>query len=252
MPTVPHPQLEMDNSNSNSFCSCLKYGWATKKVWKRGRRDFFADRSPYGWADRLLCDCGEMSAGDADTFDWNFEGGELTETAFVRILSRGRGINFLHAGGSWRSEKAKVKELILKLRRKCSFFSEGNAVCRGNSPLSPDCLHFWEIKPDVEVYGNAAVIGIATSNFDVVSATRSYHSGLGKDQDGESWGYNYGGEWIHKSTVTFSQKKVFPRHWGVGSIIGVLLDRWKGTLEYYLNREPLGVAFRGKIVYHLD
>ena len=219
----------MDNSNSNSFCSCLK----STHIWP---------------TDRLLCDCGEMSAGDDDTFDWNFEGGELTETACVRL--GGRGINFLHA--SWRSEKAKVKVLILKLKHKCSFFSEGNAVCRGNSPLSPDCLHFWEIKPDVEVYGNAAVIGIATSNFDVVSATRSYHSGLGKDQDGESWGYNYGGEWIHKSTVTFSQKKVFPRHWGVGSIIGVLLDRCKGTLEYYLNREPLGVAFRGKIVYHLD
>ena len=123
------------------------------------------------------------------------------------------------------------------------FFSDGNAVCRGNSPLSPDCLHFWEIKPDIEVYGNAAVIGIATINFDIESATCSYDSGLGKDQNGESWGYNYNGGWMHQSRVTFCQKK-HPR-WGLGSIIGVLLDRWKGTLEYYLNREPLGVAFRG-------
>ena len=93
MPTVPHPQLEMDNSNSNSFCSCLKYGWATptKKMWMRSETD------------RLLCDCGEMSAGDDcdEVFDWTFEGGEMTETAEVRDGSRGRGIDFVHA--DWRS-----------------------------------------------------------------------------------------------------------------------------------------------------
>merc|ERR1719229_2216354 len=33
--------------------------------------------------------------------------------------------------------------------------------------------------------------------------------------------------------------------WRSESTIGVLLDRWKGTLEYYLNGEHLGIAFRG-------
>ena len=126
------------------------------------------------------------------------------------------------------------------------FFSVGNAVCCGNSPLSPGCLHFWEIKPDIEVYGTAAMIGVTTSNFDVDCASVSYNCGLGKDMDGESWGYSYKGEWFNKGRVT---KRTLT--WGLGSIIGVLLDRWKGTLEYYLNREPLGVAFRGKNTINL-
>ena len=168
----------------------------------------------------------------------------------------------------------------------------GNAVCRGNSPLSPDCVHFWEIKPDAEVYGSFAVIGIATSNFDVESAARNYFCGLGRDQDGESWGYNYRGDWFHKGKEMGCLKKATGSHskkkknsqsrtchsetemtgidgiidwsnsnpkdilynyskkhpsWRSDSTIGVLLDRWKGTLEYYLNREPLGIAFRGKL-----
>lgn len=110
-------------------------------------------------------------------------------------------------------------------------------------------MHFWEIKPDIEVYGTSGMIGIATSNLDVESATRSYHLGLGRDKDGESWGYNYKGEWVHRGVVIGVQR---PPVWGLGSIIGVLLDRWKGTLEYYLNREPLGVAFRGKIINHMN
>jgi len=213
-----------------------------------------------------------------DIFVWNFEGGELTETVKVRDGSRGREIDILHTDGS-----------------------VGNAVCRGNCPLSSDCVHFWEIKPDAEVYGSFAVIGIATSNFDVESAARNYFCGLGRDQDGESWGYNYRGDWLHKgkemgclNRVTSSHSKKRkknslskrchsetertvidgivegynfadqldgivdfynnnprnsnnPKHpsWRSGSTIGVLLDRWKGTLEFYLNREPLGIAFRG-------
>ena len=122
-------------------------------------------------------------------------------------------------------------------------FSVGNAVCRGNSPLSSGFLHFWEIKPDSEVYGSSAIIGIATSNFDMESAALSYQSGLGKEEIGESWGYNYQGQMFHKSRIVNNRHPA----WGLGSIIGVLLDRWKGTLEYYLNREFYGVAFRGKM-----
>lgn len=34
----------------------------------------------------------------------------------------------------------------------------------------------------------------------------------------------------------------YGRPYGLGSIIGVHLDMWKGTLQFYLNRKPLGSA----------
>lgn len=207
----------MDDFNVNRFCTCV----GTKTV----RSPYCVDADglghhgrPWSWYE-LMCDCGQMSAAGDDVFDWKFEGDKMTETATVRDGTRGREVDVIHADGSL-----------------------GNAVCRGNSALSPGCVHFWEIKPDIEVYGTSGMIGIATSNLDVESATRSYHLGLGRDKDGESWGYNYKGEWVHRGVVIGVQR---PPVWGLGSIIGVLLDRWKGTLEYYLNREPLGVAFRG-------
>ena len=39
--------------------------------------------------------------------------------------------------------------------------------------------------------------------------------------------------------------------WSEGTIIGVHLDRWRGTLEFYLNRKPLGIAF-SNIRPHLE
>ena len=40
------------------------------------------------------------------------------------------------------------------------------------------------------------------------------------------------------------EEKVYANlKWSEGTIIGVHLDRWRGTLEFYLNRKPLGIAF---------
>jgi hypothetical protein len=39
--------------------------------------------------------------------------------------------------------------------------------------------------------------------------------------------------------------------WSEGTIVGVHLDRWRGTLEFYLNRKSLGVAFTN-ILPHLE
>ena len=38
------------------------------------------------------------------------------------------------------------------------------------------------------------------------------------------------------------------RKWGIGSVIGVYLDRWKGTLSFYLDRQLLGIAFKGTLI----
>jgi SPRY domain-containing SOCS box protein 3 len=105
-------------------------------------------------------------------------------------------------------------------------------------PLAPGHQHFWEIKMNV-VYGSAFMVGIATDKYDVTASASDYNPPLGKDA--ASWGYNYNGKLYHAG----AEVKVGEQRWGIGSILGVHLDRLRGTLEYYLNREPLGIVFRG-------
>ncbi|KAJ9578603.1 hypothetical protein L9F63_005180, partial [Diploptera punctata] len=89
------------------------------------------------------------------------------------------------------------------------------------------------------------MIGVGTRNVDLLGATHNFCSLLGCDE--ESWGYSYLGSIQHKGIkVTYGQP------FGCGSIVGVHLDMWKGTLQFYLNRKPLGVAYtslRGKTLY---
>ena len=59
--------------------------------------------------------------------------------------------------------------------------------------------------------------------------------------DTESWGYSYHGN-LYEAGIKSSGYGC--HKWGLGSIIGVHLDRWRGTIEFYLNRKPLGVAFK--------
>ena len=37
------------------------------------------------------------------------------------------------------------------------------------------------------------------------------------------------------------------RKWGRGTVIGIHLDRWNGTLQFFQDGAPLGIAFRGKL-----
>lgn len=53
--------------------------------------------------------------------------------------------------------------------------------------------------------------------------------------DAKSWGYNYNGV-IHHNGKPKAYGQTFDR----GSIVGVHLDMFRGTLEYYLDRRPLG------------
>ncbi|KAG7168769.1 SPRY domain-containing SOCS box protein 3-like 2 [Homarus americanus] len=42
-----------------------------------------------------------------------------------------------------------------------------------------------------------------------------------------------------------SQFRPYGPRWGKGSIVGIHLDMWRGTLKFFLNRKPLGIAFTG-------
>ncbi|XP_063077943.1 SPRY domain-containing SOCS box protein 3 isoform X2 [Engraulis encrasicolus] len=123
--------------------------------------------------------------------------------------------------------------------RKVSFHMEyscGTAAIRGNQELA-DGQHFWEIKMTSPVYGTDMMVGVGTSEVNLDQFRHSFCSLLGTD--GDSWGLSYTGLLHHKGAkVTFS-----PR-FGQGSIIGVHLDNWHGTLTFYKNRRCIGVAAR--------
>lgn len=77
------------------------------------------------------------------------------------------------------------------------------------------------------------MIGVGTDEVDLDACSMSFCSMLGKTAD--SWGYSYMGNTHHKA----AQQKYGAR-FGQGSIIGIYLDMWHGTLAFYKNRKPLG------------
>ncbi|XP_078147022.1 SPRY domain-containing SOCS box protein 3 [Centroberyx gerrardi] len=121
--------------------------------------------------------------------------------------------------------------------RKVSFHSDyscGTAAIRGTKELA-EGQHFWEIKMTSPVYGTDMMVGIGTLEVNLEKFKHSFCSLLGHDED--SWGLSYTGLFQHKGDrVKFSSR------FGQGSIIGVHLDTWYGTLTFYKNRHCIGVA----------
>ncbi|XP_028842659.1 SPRY domain-containing SOCS box protein 3a [Denticeps clupeoides] len=121
--------------------------------------------------------------------------------------------------------------------RKVSFHSEyscGTAAIRGSKELT-EGQHFWEIKMTSPVYGTDMMVGIGTSDVNLDKYRHTFCSLLGKDD--ESWGLSYTGLLHHKG-----DKVSFSSRFGQGSIIGVHLDTWHGTLTFFKNRKCIGVA----------
>ncbi|XP_017452711.1 SPRY domain-containing SOCS box protein 3 isoform X6 [Rattus norvegicus] len=146
--------------------------------------------------------------------------------------------------------------------RKVSFHMEyscGTAAIRGTKELG-DGQHFWEIKMTSPVYGTDMMVGIGTSDVDLDKYHHTFCSLLGRDED--SWGLSYTGRcclgygwgWqCHRPPRLTpllltgllhhkGDKTSFSSRFGQGSIIGVHLDTWHGTLTFFKNRKCIGVA----------
>ncbi|XP_010903381.4 SPRY domain-containing SOCS box protein 3 isoform X2 [Esox lucius] len=150
------------------------------------------------------CLCGEEDQG----FDWVWDEGVKSNAAFLSCDNR-----------------------------KVSFHSEyscGTAAIRGTKELA-DGQHFWEIKMTSPVYGTDMMVGVGTSEVNLDKFKHSFCSMLGTDED--SWGLSYTGILQHKG-----EKVNFSSRFGQGSIIGLHLDTWHGTLTFYKNRRCIGVA----------
>ncbi|XP_056881153.1 SPRY domain-containing SOCS box protein 3-like isoform X2 [Takifugu flavidus] len=121
--------------------------------------------------------------------------------------------------------------------RKVSFhldYSSGTAAIRGTKELA-DGQHFWEVKMTSPVYGTDMMVGIGTSEVNLEKFKYNFGSLLGHDE--ASWGLSYTGYLQHKG-----DKVKFSSQFGQGSIIGIHLDTWHGTLTFYKNRRCIGVA----------
>lgn len=106
------------------------------------------------------------------------------------------------------------------------------------------------------------MVGVGTSEVNLEKFKYNFGSLLGHDED--SWGLSYTGELsdiltlIDKKTVNKTKmflcvfeglfqhkgdKIKFSSRFGQGSIIGVHLDTWHGTLTFYKNRHCIGLCF---------
>lgn len=77
------------------------------------------------------------------------------------------------------------------------------------------------------------MVGVGTANAELHNAGELFCALLGRDQ--ESWGFSYKGYLQHDGKV-YKYGTTF----GQDNLVGVHLDTWSGTLQFFLNRKPLG------------
>ncbi|XP_050351350.1 SPRY domain-containing SOCS box protein 3-like isoform X1 [Nymphalis io] len=116
------------------------------------------------------------------------------------------------------------------------FYSSGTAVAKGDTPLLHNYHHYWEVKILTDTYGTDIMVGLGTDKVDTTESQFKFTSLLGQNE--ESYGLSYTGAVRHNGMVA-RDSAGFCR----GSIVGVRVDLWRGTLEFYLNRKPLGISF---------
>lgn len=125
-------------------------------------------------------------------------------------------------------------------------YSTGTAAVRGVQPLAPNMHHYWEVRMESTLYGTDVSVGVGTQNACYDSHESSFVKLLGKDR--YSWGYSYVGQLQHNNeNIAESEAKLVSytkQKWAYGSVVGVYLNRWQGTLAFYLDRQLLGIAFR--------
>ncbi|CAG9786966.1 unnamed protein product [Diatraea saccharalis] len=165
-------------------------------------------RAPMSWRQLNSCSCGE----DKDCYEWNWEQAETSGPSWVVISDDQKQVTF-HP-----------------------FYSSGTAAVRGNMPLLHNYHYYWEVKMLTETYGTDIMVGVGTDKVNMADVQFKFTSLLGAD--GESYGLSYTGALRHDATV-MRDAAGFCR----GTIIGVRLDMWQGTLEFYINRKPQGVSF---------
>ncbi|XP_055371708.1 SPRY domain-containing SOCS box protein 3-like [Condylostylus longicornis] len=115
-------------------------------------------------------------------------------------------------------------------------YSQGTSFVRGEKILKPNYIHYWEMQIITTPSGTDEMFGIGTDKIDLNKYKYRFVSGLGRTN--QSWGFSYRGLKTHKG-IALNYGKTITQ----GCIVGIYLDLYRGHLEFYLNRKPLGIAF---------
>lgn len=146
---------------------------------------------------------------------------------------------FIRHEWTWDSSLASTKVKLFKDNLAVKFnpgYSNGTTAIRGSECLAKGRHHYWEIKILTPVYGTDIMVGVGTKN--VKTRLETYCSLLGRDC--ESWGLSYRGYIQHGGV-----RSKYCGGFVMDNVVGIHLDTWKGTLQFFVNRIPLGVAFTG-------
>ncbi|XP_026488151.2 SPRY domain-containing SOCS box protein 3-like isoform X1 [Vanessa tameamea] len=164
-------------------------------------------KTPVLWKQLRACSCGE----DNDVTEWRWSTPD-SSSSWVVISEDRKQVTF-HP-----------------------FYSSGTAAAKGDTPLLHNYHYYWEVKILTDTYGTDIMVGLGTNKVDTAESQFKFTSLLGRDE--ESYGLSYTGAVRHNAMVA-QESAGFCR----GSIVGVRVDLWRGTLEFYLNRKPLGISF---------
>ncbi|XP_074116271.1 SPRY domain-containing SOCS box protein 3 isoform X4 [Cotesia typhae] len=88
-----------------------------------------------------------------------------------------------------------------------------------------------------QIYGTDVMVGVGTAKANINERDK-FLSLLGQDR--ESWGLSYRGKIHHDGEI-----KDYSEPFAQGNIVGLHLDTWKGTLQFFINNKPFGIAFTG-------
>lgn len=145
-----------------------------------------------------------------------------------------------HCEWLWDSIVRSVATSVVDGGREVRFhleYSSGTAAIRGTKPLS-EGHHYWEILMQSAVYGTDMMVGLGTASVQMDKYRNQFCSFLGIDE--ESWGLSYTGQLQHGG-----KSQSYTNKFSQGTIIGIHLDMWRGTLTFYKNKQNLGVAYSG-------
>lgn len=148
----------------------------------------------------LQCHCHEDAI---KSLEWRWDNSPLANKSFQ--LSENEATVTFHPAISW-----------------------GTAIVRGNTELKSD-LHYWEIKAVSPLYGTDIMVGVGHKSVDLEQYRQKFRSALGVSSN--TWGLSYRGDLMHAGKSTTLEGCSFRR----GSIIGVLLDLWNGSIRFYVN-----------------